>query len=106
MGTNFQIDHQEVWQNAQQMSAHGEDYVAALARLRERGAGGAAWGDDGLIGEFTMAYGDCLLTGMTALTGLGAVIGDTGGALGAVVARTRAAEEGSRPDPGAMTGPI
>ncbi|GAA4229271.1 hypothetical protein GCM10023075_36450 [Streptosporangium album] len=63
------------------MRVHGEDYAAAVQRLRERGPGGACWGDTGLIGTFAGAYAECSRVGVEALTGLHTVIGTTGGCM-------------------------
>ncbi|GAB3162730.1 hypothetical protein [Microbispora hainanensis] len=95
MEPNLEIIHDRMRQDASRMRVHGEDYDAALRRLRERGLGGAAWQDDGLLGMLTGPYAECTLLGVEALTGLSATMADTGDGLGRVSARVGEAEGAS-----------
>jgi hypothetical protein len=73
-----------VGQQANRITAHGEDSAVA-AQAYGRGADGpASWGDDGLFGMFTGAYAECRQVAAAALNALSAEIGATGDGLHAV----------------------
>ncbi|WP_169953348.1 hypothetical protein [Microbispora sp. H11081] len=96
MESGLEIVHDRMRQDAFRMRVHGDDYASALRRLRERGLGGAAWQDDGLLGMLAGPYAECTLLGVEALAGLSAAIGDTGDGLGRASARVAEAEDASR----------
>ncbi|MCG5220636.1 hypothetical protein [Streptosporangium sp. KLBMP 9127] len=104
MTSGFEMSSDVMSENATRVRANGEDYAAAMQRLSERGAGGGAWGDDGLLGLFTSAYAECTRMGVEALTGLADTIGTTGDSLNTVASRSRAAEEVSLGDTGKLHG--
>ncbi|MEU7892901.1 hypothetical protein AB0B45_08540 [Nonomuraea sp. NPDC049152] len=80
-------------ENASRMLVHGEDYIAAVQRLTERGCGGDLWGDDGLFGTIRATYAECTQTGVQALSHLGGGISATGEGVAATVVNIRAAED-------------
>ncbi|MGW0802297.1 hypothetical protein [Nonomuraea sp. NPDC002799] len=90
--TGFELAPGAVGREAARVSTHGSDYDAALHRLRERGNGASSWGDDGLFSGITAAYGECLQTGLAALTGVAGEIDGTGEGLMAVSKIGREAE--------------
>jgi hypothetical protein len=93
MSSGFEINRESVEQYASRMRIHGEDYAAALQRLKERGLGGTSWGDDGLLSMLVRPYAEATALGLEAMTGLSTVIGETGDGLSGVASNTRAAEE-------------
>ncbi len=92
MGSGFEMAREAMGQEASRMRIHGEDYAAAVRRLRERGSGGASWGDDGLLSMLVGPYAEASMLGLEAMTGLAGVIGDTGGTMTTVLANTDMAE--------------
>lgn len=97
MGNGFEISRGTLEQESSRMRTHGEDYAAAVRRLRERGLGGSSWGDNGLLAMFVRSYSEASVVGLDALTGLSQVIDGTGGAMGTVIANTEVAEQASMP---------
>ncbi|MEV4115640.1 hypothetical protein [Nonomuraea sp. NPDC049695] len=91
--TGLEIALGAVGRNASEIRTLGEDYDAAIQRLRERANGAAAWGDDGLFGVITAAYAECTQMGLAALTGVSSEITGTGEGLDAVGRNTQAAED-------------
>src|SRR5690242_12057739 len=83
------IEHSGVDRASLRLTEHGDEFVTALAHLRER-AGSASWGDDGLFGAFVAAYNRCALTAVEAYAHLGGTVGGTGDAL--AVARRRVSD--------------
>lgn len=56
--SGLEIDRDWVGVQApRRMDVHGEDYDAAVQRLRQREIGGASWGEVGLIAECAAALG-------------------------------------------------
>ncbi|MFF4415585.1 hypothetical protein ACFYY8_23890 [Streptosporangium sp. NPDC001559] len=97
MSSGFEISRGTLEQESSRMRTHGEDYAAAVRRLRERGLGGSSWGDNGLLSTFLHSYSEAGMVGLDALTGLSQVIDGTGGAMSTVVANTDVAEQASIP---------
>ncbi|MEV7011183.1 hypothetical protein [Streptosporangium sp. NPDC051022] len=95
MGSGFEIAREAMGQEASRMRIHGEDYAAAVRRLRERGSGGASWGDDGLLSMLVGPYAEASTLGLEAMTGLSGVIDGTGETMNTVLANTDAAEAAS-----------
>ncbi|MFG1704217.1 hypothetical protein ACFLIM_13590 [Nonomuraea sp. M3C6] len=93
MSSGFEIDHESVERYGSQMRAHGEDYAAALQRLRERGLGGASWGDDGLLSMLVGPYAEASMMGLQAMTGQSMVMGDSGDGLTGTSATIQAADD-------------
>ncbi|TDD51795.1 hypothetical protein E1286_09800 [Nonomuraea terrae] len=91
MSSGMEIAHGQVARNAASLRIHGEDYAAALQRLRERGYGCGSWGDDtGLFAAFHAEYSQCGVYAAEALLGISGVMGQTGDGLD--IARGRIAE--------------
>lgn len=91
MHGGLEIDHGAMKRAASNLVDHGDDYRAALQRLRER-SDGSAWGDDGLFAAFVAAYNQCAWTALQAYSHMGTAIGDTGDALTTVRQRVSSAD--------------
>ncbi|MEU9831568.1 hypothetical protein AB0D67_08495 [Streptosporangium sp. NPDC048047] len=92
MTFGFEIAPDATGQDASRIRTHGEEYDAAVQRLRDRGVGGGSWGDDGLLGPLTAVYADCSAAAVEALTGLSSVITGVGDGLRAVAANSATTE--------------
>ncbi|GII75533.1 hypothetical protein Sru01_05150 [Sphaerisporangium rufum] len=92
MASGFEVVPESLVDGAGRLDAHGERYAAAIRQLRERGTGGASWGDVGLFEVLRMAYAECSETALDAFTRLGDTIQATGDGLRQVAANTRATE--------------
>lgn len=93
MDRGFDMAHGALESSAAQLMAHGEDYAAALSRLRERGAGAAAWGDDGLMSSLASGYTRGVQAALGAYQHVGDVIGAAGAGLATASRRVTHAEE-------------
>jgi hypothetical protein len=78
MDGRLEMTHGSLEASASHLRVHGEQYAEALGRLRERGAGAAAWGDDGLMSGLASGYTRCVQTALDTFLHLGNVIGATG----------------------------
>ncbi|MEO3874416.1 hypothetical protein ABGB18_36960 [Nonomuraea sp. B12E4] len=92
MNTGFEISKESLRLQASRMHSHGDDYEAAVQRLRERSG---RWGDDGLFAEIEMAWIDCRQTILDAGPGLGGTLTDQGDRMMAVPANIDAADAAS-----------
>ncbi|MGI5288629.1 hypothetical protein ACQEVF_35530 [Nonomuraea polychroma] len=93
MSSGLEIDRDSVERHATAMRVHGEDYAAALERLRERGVAGASWGGaGGLLSMLLGPYAEATALGLEAMTGISGAMGDTGNGLSLASANTREGE--------------
>lgn len=72
------------------MRIHGEEYDAAVQRLRERA--GASWGDDGLFAIVNQVWAQCSQTIVATKSALSDEVRDTGGGLTTVARNIRDAD--------------
>ncbi|MFC6082702.1 hypothetical protein [Sphaerisporangium aureirubrum] len=93
MQRGFDITHTPVEVDASRLRVHGEEYAAALARLRERGAGGASWGDDGLMSGLVSTYFRSVTAALDTYSHMGSVISGTGDGMSAASRRVSSVEE-------------
>ena len=89
LSSELGIEHSGVDRASLRLTEHGDEFVTALAHLRER-AGSASWGDDGLFGAFVAAYNRGALTAVEAYAHLGGNVSGHGDAL--AVARRRVSD--------------
>ncbi|TDE44111.1 hypothetical protein E1295_25565 [Nonomuraea mesophila] len=79
MSQGFEIDREAFGQHAVRMTAHGDDYAAAIQRLKERGYAEGGWGDtDGLLSLLMPAYAESVCLGLLAHDRLSAALRRTG----------------------------
>ncbi|MFC5822749.1 hypothetical protein [Nonomuraea insulae] len=77
---------------ASRLHTNGDDYTAAVERLRERGG---RWGDDGLFAEIEAAWVDCRQTVIEAVPGIGGTVNGVGDGMLAVPRNIDAGEDAS-----------
>jgi len=90
MTTGIDITGEAVRRQASHVRAHGEDYEAAVERLRARSGG---WGDDGLFAEFEAVWHECRLTMLATVPALSGTIGGVGDGLALVSGNVGAADQ-------------
>jgi nitrogen-specific signal transduction histidine kinase len=95
MASEVGIVKGHVAQHGARLQGHGDDYAAALRRVSERGAGGAAWRDDGLFGPLVSMYTEGARTGLDMLTCLAETINDSGDGMRVADATMRVADDAS-----------
>ncbi|MDH2427929.1 hypothetical protein [Sphaerisporangium sp. TRM90804] len=93
MHGGFEMTHGSLEASASHLRVHGEEYSAALERLRQRGGGAASWGDDGLMSYLASAYTQATATALDAYTLVGDVIGSTGNAMSTASRRVSLVED-------------
>ncbi|MDA0646292.1 MULTISPECIES: hypothetical protein [Nonomuraea] len=89
MSTGFEMAPESLRLQATRVHQHGEDYEAAVARLRE---GGGQWGDDGLFAALQLAWTECREVILTAVPGLSGSINGVGDGMVAASANIGAVE--------------
>ncbi len=92
MTTGMDIAKGSLRQQATRVRVHGEEYEAAVERLRARTGG---WGDNGLFGEFEKAWVECRHTMLTTVPALSGTIGGVGDGMALVPDNVEAAEQAS-----------
>ncbi|MFG1696644.1 hypothetical protein [Nonomuraea sp. NPDC049309] len=98
MHYGVEIAKEAYTEQAKRLQTHGDDYVAAVERLRERGG---RWGDDGLFAAIEMAWVDCRQAMLEAVPGLGGHIGEVSEGMRLVPRNVTAAEQAGAMDPAA-----
>lgn len=97
MSTGFEMAAEALRSQASRVHQHGDEYEAAVARLRE---GSGHWGDDGLFAALQLAWTECREIILAAVPGLSGTINGVGD--GMVTASTNVeAVEGAMTTPGA-----
>ncbi|MEV4474749.1 hypothetical protein ACFFR3_22720 [Nonomuraea salmonea] len=92
MQYGVEIAKEAYTEQARRLQTHGDDYAAAVERLRERGG---RWGDDGLFAEIETAWIECRLAMLEAVPGIGGHIGGVSAGMRLVPQNVTAGEQAS-----------
>src|SRR5690606_42151261 len=74
MSTGFEMAAEALRSQASRVHQHGDEYEAAVARLRE---GSGHWGEDGLFAALQLARAECRDIILAAVPGLSGTINST-----------------------------
>lgn len=97
MSTGFEMATESLRMQASRVHQHGEDYEAAVARLRQSSG---QWGDDGLFAALQMAWTECREVILAAVPGLSGSINGVGDGMAAASANVAAVESAlTTPEP-------